>query len=163
VTAMGVLSPLRGPSSGRLYISAKGRVKRAGGPADERDEDAGRDVRGRRVAGGWPRRHRRRAGAGWPRGERDRGPRGTRGRARGAVGIITPWNWPYTMPAELIAPALACGNAVVWTPAPTTAVCAEALARCVADADLPPGVFNLVTGPGPEVGDEIARNPGTAG
>jgi acyl-CoA reductase-like NAD-dependent aldehyde dehydrogenase len=84
-------------------------------------------------------------------------------RARGVVGVITPWNWPYTMPAELLAPALACGNAVVWTPAPTTAICAEALARCIADADLPPGVFNLVTGPGPEVGDEIARNPGTAG
>src|SRR5262249_32307796 len=56
-----------------------------------------------------------------------------------------------------------CGNTLVWTPAPTTAVCAEALARCVVDADLPPGVFNLVTGPGPEVGDEIARHPGTAG
>ena len=82
-------------------------------------------------------------------------------RARGPVGIITPWNWPYTMPAELLAPALACGNTVVWTPAPSTAVCAVALAECVADADLPPGVFNLVTGPGPEVGDEIARNPGT--
>jgi succinate-semialdehyde dehydrogenase/glutarate-semialdehyde dehydrogenase len=84
-------------------------------------------------------------------------------RARGVVGVISPWNWPYTMPAELLAPALACGNAVVWTPAPSTAVCAIALARCVADADLPPGVFNLVTGPGPVVGDEIARNPGTQG
>jgi succinate-semialdehyde dehydrogenase/glutarate-semialdehyde dehydrogenase len=84
-------------------------------------------------------------------------------RPRGVVGVISPWNWPYTMPAELVAPALACGNAVVWTPAPTTAVCAVALARCIADADLPPGVFNLVTGPGPVVGDEIARNPGTDG
>ena len=84
-------------------------------------------------------------------------------RARGVVGVISPWNWPYTMPAELIAPALACGNAVVWTPAPTTALCAVALARCIAEADLPPGVFNLVTGPGPVVGDEIARNPGTDG
>lgn len=84
-------------------------------------------------------------------------------RARGVVGVISPWNWPYTMPAELIAPALACGNAVVWTPAPSTAVCAVALARCIAEADLPPGVFNLVTGPGPVVGDEIARNPGTDG
>ena len=36
---------------------------------------------------------------------------------RGVVGVITPWNWPYTMPAELIAPALAAGNAVVWAPA----------------------------------------------
>src|SRR5689334_20455842 len=84
-------------------------------------------------------------------------------RPLGVVGVISPWNWPYTMPAELIAPALACGNAVVWTPAPSTAVCAIALAKCIADADLPPGVFNLVTGPGPVVGDEIARNPGTAG
>ena len=67
------------------------------------------------------------------------------------------------MPAELIAPALACGNAVVWTPAPSTAVCAVELARCIADADLPPGVFNLVTGPGPVVGDEIARHPGVDG
>ncbi len=82
-------------------------------------------------------------------------------RPRGVVGVITPWNWPYTMPAELIAPALASGNTVVWTPAPSTSVAAIALAACVAEADLPPGVLNLVTGPGPVVGDEIARNPGT--
>jgi acyl-CoA reductase-like NAD-dependent aldehyde dehydrogenase len=84
-------------------------------------------------------------------------------RPRGVVGVISPWNWPYTMPAELIAPALASGNAVVWTPAPSTAISAVALAQCIAEADLPPGVFNLVTGPGPVVGDEIARNPGTDG
>ncbi|MFZ0088673.1 MAG: aldehyde dehydrogenase family protein, partial [Solirubrobacteraceae bacterium] len=84
-------------------------------------------------------------------------------RARGVVGVISPWNWPYTMPAELIAPALACGNAVVWTPAPSTSACAIELARAIADADLPPGVFNLVTGPGPVVGDEIARHPGVDG
>jgi len=84
-------------------------------------------------------------------------------RPRGVVGVISPWNWPYTMPAELIAPALACGNAVVWTPAPSTALCAAALAECVADADLPPGVFNLVTGPGPVVGDEIARHSAVNG
>jgi acyl-CoA reductase-like NAD-dependent aldehyde dehydrogenase len=79
-------------------------------------------------------------------------------RPRGVVGVITPWNWPYTMPAELIAPALACGNTVVWTPATTTAVCSLALAECVVEADLPPGVFNLVTGPGSVVGDEIAAS-----
>jgi acyl-CoA reductase-like NAD-dependent aldehyde dehydrogenase len=84
-------------------------------------------------------------------------------RPRGVIGVITPWNWPYTMPAELIAPALACGNTVVWTPASTTAVCATALAECVVEADLPSGVFNFVTGPGSAVGDEIARNPGTHG
>ncbi|MFL5929506.1 MAG: aldehyde dehydrogenase family protein [Gaiellaceae bacterium] len=84
-------------------------------------------------------------------------------RPRGVIGVITPWNWPYTMPAELIAPALAVGNTVVWTPASSTAVAAVALAECVVEADLPPGVFNLVTGPGSLVGDEIARNPGTHG
>jgi acyl-CoA reductase-like NAD-dependent aldehyde dehydrogenase len=82
-------------------------------------------------------------------------------RPRGVVGVITPWNWPYTMPAELIAPALASGNTVVWTPATTTAVCSVKLAECIVEADLPPGVFNLVTGPGSVVGDEIAANPGT--
>ncbi|MBA3264706.1 MAG: aldehyde dehydrogenase [Thermoleophilaceae bacterium] len=82
-------------------------------------------------------------------------------RPLGVVGLITPWNWPYTMPAEVLAPALACGNSVVWTPAPSTAVCSGVLAECVADADLPPGVFNMVLGPGPEVGDELAANPGT--
>jgi acyl-CoA reductase-like NAD-dependent aldehyde dehydrogenase len=80
---------------------------------------------------------------------------------RGVVAVITPWNWPYTMPAEVIAPALASGNAVVWVPAPTTSVCAVKLAECIVDAELPAGVFNLVTGPGAEVGDEIAGNPGT--
>ena len=80
---------------------------------------------------------------------------------RGVVGVITPWNWPYTMPAEAIAPALACGNAVVWTPAPTTSVCAVKLAECIVDAGLPPGVFNMVTGYGAVVGDEVAANAGT--
>jgi acyl-CoA reductase-like NAD-dependent aldehyde dehydrogenase len=84
-------------------------------------------------------------------------------RPRGVIGVITPWNWPYTMPAELIAPALASGNTVVWTPASTTAVCATLLAECIVEADLPAGAFNFVTGPGSVVGDEIARNPGTHG
>jgi succinate-semialdehyde dehydrogenase/glutarate-semialdehyde dehydrogenase len=80
---------------------------------------------------------------------------------RGVVGLITPWNWPYTMPGELLAPALAAGNAVVWNPATNTSVCAITLAGCIAEAGLPDGVFNLVTGAGSVVGDEIAANPGT--
>jgi succinate-semialdehyde dehydrogenase/glutarate-semialdehyde dehydrogenase len=80
---------------------------------------------------------------------------------KGVVGVITPWNWPFTMPAELIGPALAAGNAVVWNPARFTSACSVALAEAIVEADLPPGVFNLVTGPGDEVGDELAGSPGT--
>ena len=77
------------------------------------------------------------------------------------VSIISPWNWPYTMPAEILAPAIAYGNTVVWAPAPTTSICAAKLAECIEAAEIPPGVVNMVTGPGPVVGDEIAANPGT--
>ncbi|HEY3068964.1 MAG TPA: aldehyde dehydrogenase family protein [Gaiellaceae bacterium] len=80
---------------------------------------------------------------------------------RGVVAAVTPWNWPYTMPAEILAPALAAGNAVVWSPAASTSVCAVKLAECVVDAGLPAGVFNLVTGHGRVVGDEIVASPGT--
>ena len=82
-------------------------------------------------------------------------------RPLGPVAVVTPWNWPYTMPAEIVAPALAAGNTVAWTPAPSTAMCSALLAECFAEADLPPGVFNFVTGPGPVVGDELVANPGT--
>ena len=80
---------------------------------------------------------------------------------RGVVSIISPWNWPYTMPAEILAPAIAYGNTVVWAPAPTTSICAAKLAECIEAAEIPAGVVNMVTGPGPVVGDEIAANPGT--
>ncbi|HKW69297.1 MAG TPA: aldehyde dehydrogenase family protein [Candidatus Dormibacteraeota bacterium] len=75
---------------------------------------------------------------------------------RGVYGVITPWNWPLTMAAELIAPALAAGNAVVWTPATSTSVISVALMECMAEGDFPAGAINLVTGPGAEVGDEVA-------
>ncbi len=80
---------------------------------------------------------------------------------RGVVSIISPWNWPYTMPGEILAPAIAYGNTVAWAPAPTTSLCAAELARCLEQADLPVGVVNMVTGPGPVVGDELAAHPGT--
>ena len=81
---------------------------------------------------------------------------------KGVVGVVTPWNWPYTMPAELIAPALAAGNTVVWNPARFTSWCSVALAAAIAEGGLPAGVFNLVTGPGDEVGDEIVGDPRVA-
>lgn len=77
---------------------------------------------------------------------------------RGVVSLISPWNWPYTMPAEILAPAIAYGNTVVWAPAPSTSICAARLAECLEAAEIPPGVVNMVTGPGPVVGDEIAAN-----
>jgi acyl-CoA reductase-like NAD-dependent aldehyde dehydrogenase len=80
----------------------------------------------------------------------------------GPVAVVTPWNWPYTMPTEIVAPALAAGNTVVWTPASSTAYCSGLLAQCIAEADLPAGVFNFVTGPGPVVGDELVGHPQVA-
>src|SRR2546430_2598728 len=74
---------------------------------------------------------------------------------RGVYGIITPWNWPLTMAAELIAPALAAGNTFVWTPASSTSVISVALMECIAEGDFPAGAVNLVTGPGAEVGDGL--------
>ena len=80
----------------------------------------------------------------------------------GPTAVVTPWNWPYTMPAEIVAPALAAGNTVVWTPASSTALCSGLLAECIAEADLPPGVFNFLTGPGSVIGDEIVGHARTA-
>jgi succinate-semialdehyde dehydrogenase/glutarate-semialdehyde dehydrogenase len=82
---------------------------------------------------------------------------------RGVYGVITPWNWPLTMATEVIAPALAGGNAVVWAPASSTSAISVKLMECLAEADLPPGAVNLVTGPGSVVGDEIAGHPLIAG
>ena len=85
-------------------------------------------------------------------------------RARGVVGVISPWNWPCTMPARARRRPLGLRQrGGVDAGAVHLPGCAVELARCIADADLPPGVFNLVTGPGPVVGDEIARNPGVDG
>ncbi len=80
----------------------------------------------------------------------------------GVVGVISPWNWPYTMGAELFAPALAAGNTVVWVPAPTTTACCGVLADVIAESGLPAGVMNFVPGPGPVVGDALAGHPGVA-
>ena len=82
---------------------------------------------------------------------------------RGVYGVITPWNWPLTMATEVIAPALTGGNTVVWAPASSTSAISVKLMECLAEADLPPGAVNLVTGPGSVVGDEIAGHALIAG
>ncbi len=66
----------------------------------------------------------------------------------GVCGQIVPWNFPLLMAAWKIAPALACGNTVVLKPAETTPLTALALAQIVQEADLPPGVVNVLTGDG---------------
>ena len=71
-----------------------------------------------------------------------------RNRALGVVGAIVPWNFPLLIAAWKIAPALACGNTVVLKPAETTPLSALFLAQVCQEAELPPGVVNVVTGDG---------------
>ena len=76
----------------------------------------------------------------------------------GVAGQIIPWNFPLLMAAWKIAPALATGNTVVLKPAETTSLTAMKLAEIIQEADLPPGVVNIVTGHG-EVGAAIVNHP----
>ena len=75
----------------------------------------------------------------------------------GVAGQIIPWNFPLLMAAWKIAPALATGNTVVLKPAETTSLTAMKLAEIIQEADLPPGVVNIVTGHG-DVGAEIVNH-----
>ena len=84
-------------------------------------------------------------------------------RPLGVVGIITPWNFPLAIPAWKIAPALICGNTLVFKPASATPMTAVALTKIFEDAGLPPGVLNLVTGPGGSVGNTIVDHPDVNG
>lgn len=78
----------------------------------------------------------------------------------GVVALVTPWNFPVATPAWKIAPALAYGNAVVWKPANLTPASAVALAEIISRADMPAGTFNLVMGPGRDVGDRMVSHAG---
>ena len=77
----------------------------------------------------------------------------------GVVGSITPWNYPLHQIALKVAPALAAGNTVVVKPSEVAPINAFILAEIVHEAGLPAGVFNLVTGVGPVVGEAIAAHP----
>ncbi len=76
----------------------------------------------------------------------------------GVCGQIIPWNFPLLMAAWKLAPALACGNTVVLKPAETTPLTALRLAEVIRDADLPPGVVNIVTGAG-DTGAALVAHP----
>ena len=84
-------------------------------------------------------------------------------RPLGVVGIITPWNFPLAIPAWKIAPALICGNALVFKPASATPLSAVKLMEIFEEAGLPPGVLNLVTGPGGQVGTALVESPDVKG
>jgi alpha-ketoglutaric semialdehyde dehydrogenase len=73
----------------------------------------------------------------------------------GVCAVITPWNFPMAIPSWKIIPALVCGNTVVFKPATLTPLSALNFVRILEDAGIPPGVVNLVTGGGAEVGNAI--------
>jgi acyl-CoA reductase-like NAD-dependent aldehyde dehydrogenase len=75
----------------------------------------------------------------------------------GVVAAITPWNFPLAIPAWKIFPALVLGNTVVYKPSSETAVTSSMIVHVLEEAGLPPGVLNLVHGPGASVGTALAR------
>ncbi|NBO92832.1 MAG: NAD-dependent succinate-semialdehyde dehydrogenase [Planctomycetia bacterium] len=77
----------------------------------------------------------------------------------GVVAAISPWNFPITLQARKIAPALAVGCTIVCRPASQTPLCLIQVFECMVDAGLPAGVANLVIGPGQELADEFLENP----
>jgi len=77
----------------------------------------------------------------------------------GVVACITPWNYPLHQIVAKVAPALAAGCTVVVKPSEVAPLCAFLLAEIVDQAGLPPGVFNLVSGTGPVVGEALATHP----
>ncbi|MEI6358629.1 MAG: aldehyde dehydrogenase family protein, partial [Verrucomicrobiota bacterium] len=87
----------------------------------------------------------------------------TRREPLGVVGLITPWNFPIAIPAWKMAPALVCGNTVVLKPASQAPAMALELAKLLAEAGLPAGVLNVVTGDGRPFAAELAANPAVQG
>ncbi len=77
----------------------------------------------------------------------------------GVVASISPWNFPVTLQARKIAPALAAGCTIVCKPASQTPLCLIQVFECMIEAGLPAGVANLVIGPAQEIGDEFLENP----
>ena len=77
----------------------------------------------------------------------------------GVVALISPWNFPVAIPIWKIAPALVCGNTVVFKPATLTPWTASILMDIFHEAGLPPGVLNMVIGPGATAGDALISHP----
>ncbi len=77
----------------------------------------------------------------------------------GVCAGIVPWNLPFMIAVWKVAPALIMGNSMVLKPASDTPLTALELAKAAAEAGIPPGVFNVVVGSGPDVGEELCSNP----
>jgi acyl-CoA reductase-like NAD-dependent aldehyde dehydrogenase len=77
----------------------------------------------------------------------------------GVVGAITPWNFPIAIPSWKIAPALVCGDTVVFKPARDTPMLGERFVEIFEEAELPPGVLNIVHGGGESVGERLVTHP----
>src|SRR3954463_6771948 len=77
----------------------------------------------------------------------------------GVCSGIVPWNFPFLMAGWKIAPAIAAGNTSVLKPASFTSLSAVEMVKAVQEADIPPGVVNLITGPGGSAGEELAQHP----
>ena len=80
--------------------------------------------------------------------------------ALGLIGLITPWNFPIAIPAWKVAPALAYGNCVILKPAGLVPGCSWNIATILHDAGCPAGVFNLLMGPGHEIGAAMLAHEG---
>ena len=80
----------------------------------------------------------------------------------GVVGLIVPWNFPMVIATWKLAPALACGNTVVLKPASLTPLTALRLGEIALEAGLPPGVLNVIPGPGASIGAALAAHPDVA-
>jgi len=77
----------------------------------------------------------------------------------GVCGLITPWNWPINQIGCKVAPALAAGCTVVLKPSEVAPLSAHVFAEILVEAGVPKGVFNMVDGDGPTVGEAISRHP----
>lgn len=80
--------------------------------------------------------------------------------ARGVYGLLTPWNFPATIPSEYLSAGLATGNGMVWKPSELTPLTARHLAQCFIDAGAPPGTVNLLQGDPAAVGGGIVSHEG---
>lgn len=81
-------------------------------------------------------------------------------RPHGVLAVITPWNFPATIPTEYLSAGLAAGNAIAWKPSELTTLTAVHLAECIEEAGFPPGSVNLLPGLGADTGARLVAHPG---